>query len=62
MAKVMYGVKMGRNCHTDVAFTEHGAKCFATRKGFNVITIRDVNSDVAFAYKMKTKHSGWVLL
>jgi Holliday junction resolvase-like predicted endonuclease len=36
----IYGVVNSKNIHTDVAKTERGAKCYATRNGYKIISIR----------------------
>lgn len=36
----VYGVKNYIGVHRDVSNTEGGAKCYATRNGFNTVTIR----------------------
>ena len=40
MIKDTYGILDSNGCHVDVSSTLHGAKCYATRHGYNTVTIR----------------------
>lgn len=39
-SKNMYGVLNSKGIHTDVSFTERGAKNYATRNGYTAVSIR----------------------
>ena len=54
---VMYGIADENNTHHDTSRTERGAKNWATRNGFSIVTMRVGYSAVWIAQKVNGK---WV--
>jgi hypothetical protein len=55
----IYGV-LSKGVHIDVSNTEKGAKQYATRNGYNTISIRYNCGYIAEQIAHKNKHGKWV--
>ena len=49
----IYGIIDSQGAHIDVSKTERGAKCYATRHGYNEVSIRPNCGYVAYTVAVK---------
>jgi len=54
----MYGILDSSNCHIDVSSSLHGAKCYATRHGYSVVSYRH-NSGYMVSVRSEKINGKW---